>query len=363
MNMGRWLRSARLRWVCSIAAGSGALAVLHGASAALFPNLYQVTVITELGRSGPRDEVIRIAMAELLTRVTGRREAATDPVLAPLLQQPENYVSSYGSDLQGRPLVGFAASRVDEALTALNWPVWPPERPLTLLWVAVDNGLGERAVLGADETAAASSAMTMLTAAVREEAETVALERGLPIDFPLLDLEDMTLVNFTDVWGGFEEPIQRASARYRADALLIVRVRPGLFGNDVQCLHLHNGVRRSTNGTSIRECLDTVGDVYAAELSVVGGASMTRITVLDVGSLGDYGRTLSYLEGLSVLQSVDVESLENGVLTLRVAARGEPQVLERVLALGGVLRPVDRVPLGSAPGGLVLTVARPDQAR
>jgi hypothetical protein len=36
---------------------------------------------------------------------------------------------------------------------------------------------------------------------------------------------------------------------------------------------------------------------------------------------------------------VDVESLENGTLRLRVAARGDARVLERVLALGGVLRP------------------------
>jgi len=36
---------------------------------------------------------------------------------------------------------------------------------------------------------------------------------------------------------------------------------------------------------------------------------------------------------------VDVESLDNGMLRLRVAARGDARVLERVLALGGVLRP------------------------
>jgi hypothetical protein len=39
------------------------------------------------------------------------------------------------------------------------------------------------------------------------------------------------------------------------------------------------------------------------------------------------------------LQSVDVEAFENGVLSVRVEARGDPRVLERVLALGGVLRP------------------------
>ena len=40
-----------------------------------------------------------------------------------------------------------------------------------------------------------------------------------------------------------------------------------------------------------------------------------------------------------MLESVDVESFGNGTLSLRVAARGDARVLERVLALGGVLRP------------------------
>ncbi len=69
---------------------------------------------------------------------------------------------------------------------------------------------------------------------------------------------------------------------------------------------------------------------------------------------------MSYLETLSVLQSVDVESLERGVLTLRVAARGDAQVLERVLALGGVLAPAGGSSGVQPPGGLVFRVARPD---
>lgn len=356
----------RLGRVCAFVATIVALALPpHVSDAAIFPNLYQITVLPEQVGSDQRAEVSRAAMAQLLVRVTGRRDAALDPTLAPLLQQPDAYVNSYGRDLQGRPVVGFAASLVNDALTSLNWPVWPPERPLTLLWIAVDNGLGERAVLAANEATAGSMTpeMTMLTAALKEEADTVALERGLPIAFPLLDLEDMTLVTFTDVWGGFEEPIQRASARYRPDSILIGRVRPGLFGNEVQCLHLHNGMRSSTSGATLRECLDTIGDTYAAEFSVRGGASTTALTVLDVGSLGDYGRVMSYLERLSVLETVDVESFDGGVLQLRVVARGDPQVIERVLTLGGVLRPADRFSTGSFTSGLVFSVARPDQAR
>ena len=62
-------------------------------------------------------------------------------------------MSSYGDDRQGRALVGFSRGQVERALTELGKPVWGPERPLTLLWVAVDDGAGGRALLGADEAA------------------------------------------------------------------------------------------------------------------------------------------------------------------------------------------------------------------
>ena len=279
-------------------------------------------------------------MAKLLMRVTGKREAGFDPSLQPLVQEPAAYLNASGLDREGRVVVRFNASLVEQALMSLNYPVWGVERPLTLLWIAADNGQGEREMLSANELASGlSPGMAMLLEDIQAQVLAVADERGLPIALPLLDVEDMTAVTFADVWGGFDEPVQRASVRYRPDAVLIVRVRPGAFGNEVQCLLLKGGGRNTLAGISLQHCLDAVADLYATEYSVIGGASSARLTVLDVATLGDYGRVVSYLETLTVLQSVDVESLERGVLTLRVAARGDAQVLERVLALGGVLAP------------------------
>jgi hypothetical protein len=110
------------------------------------------------------------------------------------------------------------------------------------------------------------------------------------------------------------------------------------------------------DGVALRDGLDAVADRYAAELSVLGGASSTRLTVLDVATLADYGRVLSYLERLSVLQSVDVDSFEHGSLNLKVVARGDARVLGRVLALGGVLAPNGSG--GDAGAPLVFRVAR-----
>ncbi len=327
------------------------VAAIQPVLAATFPDLYTVTVPPDRSATDPRAAAEQAAMSRLLIRVTGNRNAPLDPVLQPLVANPREYLSSYGLDRQSRALVGFSRSQVERALNGLGIAVWGPERPLTLLWVAIDDGVGGRALLGANLAGEPGvdvpPTLTALMTAVRAEIELAADERGLPVAWPLLDLQDLSAVTFEDVWGRFDDQVLAASARYRADAVLIGRVRPGTFGNEVEWLFVNGTERQGLPGAAVRDGLDAAADRYAAELSTVGGLSLSAITVRNVSTSADYGRVLSYLEQQSVLQRVDVESFGNGILSLRVAARGDARVLERVLGLGSVLRPATSGPAGS----------------
>jgi hypothetical protein len=341
-NAMRLSRAVRRIFVAAVCAGL--VGSLPAARAATLPDLYSVTVVPDPAVAGDRrTAALQAAMTRLLIRVTGSRNAPLDPATQALIATPDAYLTSYGLDRQGRALVGFNGSQVERALTSAGLRVWGPERPLTLLWVAVDDGAGGRALLGANATselgAAPTPAVTAMLAAVRDEIAAAVDERGLPIALPLLDLQDSSAVTFTDVWGGFEAPILAASARYRADAVLIGRVRPGLFGPEVDWLFVNGTERQALPLGVVRDGLDAAADRYAAELSTLGGASLTALTVRNVLTSADYARVMSYLERQSVLERVDVESFANGTLDLRVTARGDALVLGRVLALGGVLRP------------------------
>jgi hypothetical protein len=188
----------------------------------------------------------------------------------------------------------------------------------------------------------------------------VADERGLPIEFPVLDLRDVDALSFADVWGGFEDRILSASSRYRPDAVLVARVTPTSSGDDMTWRLLEDDSRRAVAGDSIREGVDAVADLYAAEFTASGDRASVRMTVLDVDTFADYGRVMRYLDGLSVVGAVDVESLGHGVLTLRTNARGDARIVERVLALGGALSP-EKGPSdgGDASGPLVFRIAGP----
>jgi hypothetical protein len=325
------------------------------ARAATFPNLYSVTVNQDPAATDQRAAATQAAFIAVLVRVTGNRYAASDPELLPLIRDASRYTTQYGTDRQGRAIVGFNATRVDQALTGTNVRIWGSERPLTLVWAAVDDGQGGRALLGSgDPPADATRATVDLLTMLRTELGAVADERGLPIVLPQLDSEDLAALTVDDVASGLDDRVTAASARYRADAVLIGRLHPGLVGSEVEWMLLKDGERRMVEGTAVRDGLDAVADQYASELSVVGGATTSRLRVLDVKTPDDYGRVMGYLEKVGSLQSVDVESLERGTLTVRVAARGDARVLERVLALGGVLRPDSATPGG---GALVFRIA------
>jgi len=409
----------------AIAALFAGILAMPSARAVVFPDLYSLTVTPDAGGGDMRSTAVRLAMRRLLTRITGVRDPDAAPDLARLIANASSYVSFDGMVDRGRFRVEFYPNQIDEALQALGRPVWGPERPLTLLWIAIDAGRGERVLLSDGGISADTFTDTVggvgvspeaveLAAAIREEIAKVADERGLPIRFPLLDLEDLLMVTPADIWGGFVEQIEAASERYGADAILIGRISADPFGRSVRWTLVHRGEVSTFGGTdvvgglhgvgdglgglaeqgsaggepseagddanpadgglgagedellpvgeggsAVADGLHWVADRYVQAYSFVGGARTVRLVVRDVSTLNDYGRVLSYLEGLSALQTIDVEAYEDegGLLILRALARGDLAVLEQMVSLGRVLR-LDERASSSVDNTLVLTLAR-----
>ncbi len=322
-----------------------ALGSFEGTLGATFPELYSIIVpreTTSAAQSRPRtqDETIRLAMGQLLTRVTGRRDAPFEPQLAEMLRLAGDFVEQIGQLDRDNLVVRFNASNIESALVRLEQPVWGSERPLTMLWIAVDAGLGQRELLAAEPvTMASQSALETMLAEFRTELVEVADERGLLLTLPLLDIEDMTALSFADVWGGFSDRIMRASERYGADDILIAQVRLTDFGIVSRWTLFRGGRELRLPGQAFRDGLDALADVYAAEFSTLGRASTAAVTIVGVETLDDYGRVMQYLESLSLLEVVEPEELVDGSLRVRVAARGGEFALRRVLDLGELLQP------------------------
>lgn len=318
---------------------------------ATFEDLYRVTIPSNpaIGDAARRADAATRGMRVLLTRITGRQQAAAYPELRELTANAESYLTSYEFTADAVS-VGFNGNLVDQALTRLNMPIWGQERPATLLWLAMDLGDGQRAELMAappGTTGTTGRVAGVASNPLTDEADeffqdvtaeilTAADERGLPIVLPMLDELDRSRVRFADVWGGFDPLVARAAERYGVDAVLIARVSRSEFGPEFDWTVLRGDRRETLSTPAARLGVDWLADEYASTYSTIGGARLTWLTVRGIENWSDY-RVLEYLSSLSAIEFVYPESQAGADMVFRITVRGDDSRLENLLRLDGQL--------------------------
>ncbi len=327
--------------------------------AAQVGGLYAAAVPVTGQTQQERRSATRQAFAEVLVKVTGNRQATALPPLQQALQRSLHYVQQFryqvapvsaaGNEQEAVPpaqelWVSFDARAVNQLLYDSAVPVWGRARPATLVWLAVEDQ-GRRELVGAD---------TRNELQIQLEQE--ARRRGLPLFFPLLDLEDQRQLHFADIWGNFGDAILQASRRYHSEAVLAGRLHHRADGQweSRWTLYLDEAAAQwsTPQAATVLEVLVAGVDGAASRLAaryaqrINGGVAGKRvmITVRDVNTLADYARTLKYLQSLDLVRRVQVVSVSASQLVFRIAIRSNRQGLVQAIAFGGTLATVGREP-------------------
>jgi hypothetical protein len=318
------------------------------------------------------------ALAEVLVKVSGRRDAALLPGVAQATRSPGKFLQQYryralSAEERERALQEAAANNVkaadpqivlfrfdkaavDKVLRDNDLPVWGATRPATLAWLAVQDE-GNRYLVGNDSLEPARELLT------RE-----AQRRGLALLLPLMDLEDQQSLSFADVWGGFRDPILRASARYRTESVMVGRMYRTNSGEWQAQWTLMEGPQIQSWAAAgvlpaevIDEGVSGAIEVLASRYAPVAGelAGLLPVTVVDVHSLQDYARVTRYLQSLQPVGQVQVARVEADQVTFELAVKGGPDAIAQTIALGNVLQPYK--PSSAANGELVQWAERNTQ--
>ena len=301
-----------------------------------YPDLYRARVIAE--ERGNLDLALAQAMRSMLVRLTGLRRPENSPGVKEAIASPERFVQQYlfESGAGVGLAVTFDRGAVDRLVEQLGLGRWSRVRPRVIVWLAVEDDRGRKSFVDSASPAAA---------AIDEPAR----ERGMPFILPLLDIEDRMTLPVSTLWGGFPEPIQRASQRYAADAILTGRVWRGESGLWKARWTLFGELTRDfrTSGESldaaITEGMHEVVDRFAARFARRGEAAAAApvpIAVAGVERLEDYARLLRYLASIDIVETVQVERAEASRLRIVVRAKGGRPALAELIALGRTLAPV-----------------------
>ena len=363
----------RIRWilVCWIAF----IAVLSApARAELIRDLDEGQVPVSGQGADERADAVRAALAQVLVKVTGNRQIAADPKVKDVLANAQKYVQQYRYRAAADAAAGgavpvpgaapdqqllrvhFDGDAVARDLSQLGIPVWGRSRPAVLLWLAVEDG-DQRYIVAGDRA-------PELQQGVAEEAQ----QRGVRVFPPVFDLEDQMALTFADVWGDFEQTIQKASQRYRPDAVLVGRIyqsSPGVWQGRWTLYEGDTGKSWDAAAADTEQAavagVDALADTLAQQFARVINPTATATVALEVNGVttaGDYARVMKYLSGLEPVSQAQVTRVSPDRLDVKLLLLSDAHSFAQRLSLDPVLEPDNSPPQAAAPPGGDLLVYR-----
>ena len=337
------LNRRRLTVVALGAVLLGTLLTVSGARAVEVSGLYTAEVELRSDVSNSQRAAYSDALRAVLVRITGREDAMVDEDLAALFPSADRYVQQFRRGPDNTLVVTLDGNAIEEVLRRGGYPVWDRDRPLTLVWLAVDRGPDGRSIVAADE---GDAAMRFLPSAeadreLREQILAAAELRGLPLLFPLMDAEDRETVAFSDIWGGFDDALLQASRRYGASTILVGRIRSDDFLNNRWTYYYGN--ERVTWTAGAETAVNLLADELAAQFAYAGNAPIESVAlnVSGIDGVAAYGAVQRLLGSLTVIQRFQIETVAGGEVRYLIDVQGGTERLASALQFSGVLSRVD----------------------
>jgi hypothetical protein len=288
--------------------------------------MYQATAPVADRSEAAQSQAFQNAMKIVLIRVTGRRSADEDAALAPLVGNARRYVQQYRAAADGQLWVAFDGPAIERWLTQNGQPLWGRERPATLVLLSVPNGPSGNLVYADDGSE--------LKAAI----DAAATARGIPLVWPSATEAARYRLDFASVNSGSTAGLAEAGRHWGADGVLIGRAGGGGASASIRWTFLFQD--RSSEFSGTLEGVNRAADLYAGLFAASGGTVPVEIEVVGVTDVRDYAGVQTYLESLTFITHVSVESLSGDTVRFRLATRGGSESLQRALSLNGRLHPI-----------------------
>lgn len=304
-------------------------------------NLYQAEVLVTSESARQLRTGARAGLLQVLIKVSGRVDVESSSKIRAALRNPSDYYYQFSYESTDQTLLvdeeempvkalrlHFEPSAVARLLREANFPVWGSNRPGVLLWVAVSEGQ-DRRILGEEDP----------SDAVRSLIDQ-ATHRGVPLLFPILDLEDASQISTAEVWGAFLDRVDRASARYNPDAVLTGRIQQEVGNRWSGKWSYRIGPEwRSVESVGFssdelaRNMVDLLANELASRYALGSSQSHVKLMVEGVSDLPDYAAVSRYLEALTPVLNSSVVALEGDVVEFELQTEGQYEQLVKIIEL------------------------------
>lgn len=304
-------------------------------------DLYTAQVPVASVQDADRELAIQQAFAQVLVKLSGN-SAATQLSTADAKLWVQQY--RYEEMKQGDTVVtlldvSFDPKAVDQFLKRNHASVWAGARPLTIVFMAVEEN-GAQAIVGEYESTLTHWQQQFVT-------DTKA--RGLPVIFPLLDLTDKAQVSVNDVWYHASDKLQPIATRYQATQVLSGRIYQNLstqmwasdwlltIGSDQMSWQQ----TAATPDELIKDSVNRFADEVTKRATIQpASTAVTDIDLLvdNVNDTQTYLRLYQYLQGLDGVAAVMPTHLLANQATFTLKLQTESALLQQRLTTDNVLQ-------------------------
>lgn len=295
----------------------------------------RVEVVVADTSDGARAAATQTAIGVMLMQLSGLQGMLGSPMASAIAADAERYVLDFSYITAEADALRLALRLDVPALRRLlverGIRIWPERRPLVLVWLVEQVG-NRRDFVTAPQSPEWLDQL-------REQAAAL----GLRLVFPLLDLEDLQAVNFTDIAAGFHGPVRVGSARYDADRILtgVIEHDPNSSSSSIRWTLLDEVMvirRWQDEGESTVSTLSRLMRDDFAYRPHLQSREQMEVVVSNVGSFVAHQRVLQRLEeveGVSQVKPTEVIGerasflliLSGGAERVRDSIARDPQLM------------------------------------
>lgn len=306
--------------------------------------LYEVEVLAKSRSNEDRTAAMREGLRIVLGRVLAAENVMQTPSVQTAIDEAPGYVRQFQyamseSNRRAGPgvrllRVAFDERQLQDLFRSSSVGIWSEIRPETLLWLVVEDQQGERRFYQGDVMPEVENALGR-----------AATMKGLPLIFPLLDLEEQQQISVNEVLSADASRLLTVSERYDTVSVMAGRIVDkgrcweaewGLYFDDKinqwvgECNTLNDAIL-----TGMQGAYDVLSRYYSAKPEgAEAGAAILKVK--GVEDMHDLNRVNEFLQSLLPVKSVQWLRLEQGFHVYKLHYDGPLDVLSEALTLKGV---------------------------
>ena len=286
--------------------------------------LYEVEVDYNVNTFRTSKSAQKEALEKFLIRIADPNINNLFNLIDRFFPDPARYIKQFEPGKNGGLIVSMNGDAIQEVLLEGGQSVWGIDRPVVMILVAIDMGMGERGIINSDlnDELYGKSKETNLTQSMKEKMQEVAHKRGIQITFPRMNFEERDILNYSDVWAGFIDNMLNIAEKYDASMILNGKVRDDEMGISEWRFYSNKSVISFT--AAPEDAINKLADMLAERHMYSGKVPTKEVDIFLAGidSISNFGEVYFALDSLSMVEDYSVKRVGEDFVEFIVSYNG-----------------------------------------